>query len=141
MAALGDRAGSGSVPRRNLAKECMSAAERQWLRTVRSRCRAGAAKSAGLDELRSGLLLAFGIDHLGTPQPLGLGLLGDRADRVFIEIDMFDLDIGHLDALGVGLLIEDFRNVSVEPIPLRQQCRHRNPFEGSPKKSAAKSVI
>ena len=41
---------------------------------------------------------AFGIDHVCTPQPLGFGLLGDRADHVFVEIDMFDLDIGHLDA-------------------------------------------
>lgn len=34
---------------------------------------------------------------------------------------MFDLDIGHLDAPGIGLLIEDLLNVSVEPIPFRQQ--------------------
>ncbi len=34
---------------------------------------------------------------------------------------MFDLDIGHLDAPDVGLLIEDLLNVSVEPIPFRQQ--------------------
>ncbi len=34
---------------------------------------------------------------------------------------MFDLDVGHLDTPGVGLLIEDLLNISVEPIPFRQQ--------------------
>src|SRR5258707_5843273 len=76
---------------------------------------------ASLDKLLGRLLLAQGIDHLRSPQPLGLGLLGDRADHVFIEIDMFDFDVGHLDTPGVGLLIEDLLNICVEPIPFRQQ--------------------
>ncbi len=34
---------------------------------------------------------------------------------------MLDLDIGHLDTPGVGLLIENLLNIGVEPIAFRQQ--------------------
>jgi hypothetical protein len=49
-------------------------------------------------------------------------VLGDRTHHVFVEIDMLDVDIGYLDAsgVGVGLLIDDLLNVSVEPIPFRE---------------------
>src|SRR5258705_2286564 len=73
-------------------------------------------RSAGLDELLGGLLLAHRIDYLGAPQPLRLGLLGNRPHHGFIEIDILDLDGGDLDAPNVGLLIENFLDVGVKSV-------------------------
>ena len=69
---------------------------------------------AGLQRLLHRLQLALRVDHLGTAQPLGLGLLGDRAHHRLIQVDMLRLDIGHLDAPGVGLRIEDRAEILVE---------------------------
>jgi hypothetical protein len=66
---------------------------------------------ACLDELLGRLLLAHRIDHFGAPQPLRLGLLGNRAHHGLIEIDILDLNGGDLDAPGVGLLIKDLLDV------------------------------
>src|SRR6185436_5069889 len=74
-------------------------------------------RSASLDKLLGGLLLAHRIDHLGAPQPLRLGLFGNRPHHGFIEIDILDLYGGDLDAPDVGLLIENFLDVRVKPVP------------------------
>src|SRR6266850_414612 len=57
----------------------------------------------GLQQLFGGLQLAFGVDHLGAPLALGFGLAGDGAHHRLVQVDVLDLDIGDLDAPGVGL--------------------------------------
>src|SRR6266850_2953688 len=74
-------------------------------------------RSAGLNELLGGLLLAHRIDHFGASQPLRLSLLGNRAHHGFMEIDILDLDGGDLDAPDVGLLIEDLLDIGIKSVP------------------------
>src|SRR5262249_55953938 len=76
--------------------------------------------AGGLDQLLRGLLLAFGIDDLGAARALGLGLPRDGADHALVEVDPLDLDGGHLDAPGLGLLVEHVLNVGIELVALRQ---------------------
>ena len=57
---------------------------------------------AGLRQPLRGLQLALGVDDLGAPQALGLGLLGDGADHGLVEVDVLELDVADLDAPGVG---------------------------------------
>ena len=71
------------------------------------------------DHLR-GLFFTFGVDDLGTPRAFGFGLLCDRADHAFVEVDVFDFDVGHLDTPVVGALIQDLLDVGVELVALRQ---------------------
>ncbi len=47
----------------------------------------------GLDELFGSLQLAFGVDDLGTAQALSFGLLGDGADHLLVEVDVFQFDV------------------------------------------------
>ena len=75
----------------------------------------------GLHEFFRGLQFAFGVDHLGPALPLGFGLLGDGADHRFVEVDVLDLDIGHLDAPGIGLRVQYLLDVDVQALALGQQ--------------------
>jgi hypothetical protein len=58
---------------------------------------------------------------LARPLALGLGLAGNGADHRFVDIDVLDLDHRHLDAPGVGLLVEALLDVLVEPLALGEQ--------------------
>lgn len=58
---------------------------------------------AGFHEFPCGLLLAFGVDDLGAPKPLGFGLLGYRAHHALVDVDMLDFDIRDFDSPLVGL--------------------------------------
>jgi hypothetical protein len=71
-------------------------------------------------QLFRGLQLAFGMDHLGPPLALGLGLAGDRAHHRLVEVDVLDLDVGDLDAPGVGLGVEHLLDVEVQAFALGQ---------------------
>ena len=74
----------------------------------------------GFDEFRCGLVLAFGIDYLGPAIALGLGLPRYRTDHALVEVDVLDLDSGHLDAPRVGQRIEDSLDVGVQPLARRK---------------------
>src|SRR5579884_3653253 len=73
---------------------------------------------AGLHELLGRLLLGFRADDAGTAVAFGLGLPGDGADHALVDVDVLDLDIGDLDAPGVGLRVEDLLDVVVELVAL-----------------------
>ena len=75
----------------------------------------------GLHELFRGLQFAFGVDYLGPPFTFGLGLFGDGAHHRLIQVDVFDLDIGDLDAPGIGLRVEHLLDVDVQLLALGQQ--------------------
>ena len=83
----------------------------------------------GLRQLLGGLQFTLGVDHLGAPFALGLGLAGDGANHRFIEVDMLDLDIGHLDTPGIGLAVEDFLQGQVQALALGQHFVQRMPAE------------
>ena len=72
----------------------------------------------GLEQLLRGLHLALGIDDPGAPLALRLGLAGDGADHALVQVHVLDLDVGDLDAPGVGLLVEDALDVLVELVAL-----------------------
>src|SRR4249919_1090250 len=84
------------------------------------RARVAPEQAGGLDQRCRGLLLAFGVDDLGATQALGLGLARDRADHDLVEVDALDLDVGDLDAPGIGLRVEDGADVVVELLALGQ---------------------
>ena len=75
----------------------------------------------GLQQLGRSLQLALGMDHFGTALALGFGLLGDGPNHVFVEVNVFDLDIGHLDAPGVGLHVQHLLQILVDLLALGQQ--------------------
>jgi hypothetical protein len=75
------------------------------------------------------------MDHLGAALALGLGLAGDRADHRVVQVDMLDLDVGDLDAPGVGLRVEDLLDVEVE----RSRSDSRSSSSCLP--STARSVV
>src|SRR5579864_9030718 len=76
--------------------------------------------AGGLDQLLRRLLLALGIDDLGAALALGLGLAGDSAHHALVEVDALDLDIGDLDAPGLGLLVEHVLDSGIELVAFRQ---------------------
>src|SRR4249919_761351 len=88
--------------------------------TQLDRTRITAEQARGFDERGRGLLLAFGMDDLGAAQALGFGLARDRAHHGLVEVDALDLDVGDLDAPGIGLRIEDGADVVVELFALGQ---------------------
>ncbi|MNI91573.1 hypothetical protein D3C73_1492580 [compost metagenome] len=61
------------------------------------------------------------MDHFGPTFPFGFGLFGDRADHRFVEVHVLDLDVGHLDAPGIGLGIKHLLDIDVQPFALGQQ--------------------
>src|SRR6266404_3153112 len=85
------------------------------------RLRALREHGGGLLQLFGGLQLAFGVDHLGAPLALGFGLARDGAHHRLVQVDVLDLDVGDLDAPGVGLRVEDSLDVEIELLALRQQ--------------------
>src|SRR6267378_148161 len=76
---------------------------------------------SALREHGGGLQLAFGVDHLGAPLALGLGLARNGAHHRLVQVDVLDLDVGDLDAPGVGLRVEDSLDVEIELLALGQQ--------------------
>ena len=62
--------------------------------------------SAAWRELVGGLELALGVDDLGPPLALGLGLAGDRVLHPLGDLDVLDLDRGHLDPPRLGLGVD-----------------------------------
>ena len=48
----------------------------------------------------------------------GLGLLRDGADHALVEVDVLDLDVGHLDPPVIGTLVENRLNIGVELVAL-----------------------
>src|SRR4029077_19943815 len=76
--------------------------------------------AGGLDQLLRRLLLAFGIDDLGTALALGLGLAGDGTHHALVEVDALELDIGDLDAPGFGLFVEHVLDAGIELVALGQ---------------------
>src|SRR5690606_3217299 len=66
------------------------------------------------------LLLAFGVDDLGAPLALGLGLAGNGAHHAFVQVDVLDLYVGNLDAPAIGLLVEYGLDVLIELLALGQ---------------------
>src|SRR5204863_981615 len=75
----------------------------------------------GLRELGRGLELALGVDDLGAPLALGLGLAGDRALHVLRDLNVLDLDRGDLDPPGLRLVVDDLLEVLVELLALAQE--------------------
>src|SRR3546814_18007484 len=59
-------------------------------------------------------------DLLGAALALRLGLAGYHPDHALADIDMLDLDIGHLDAPGIGLAVEDFLDIVVQLVAFGQ---------------------
>src|SRR5947208_3074863 len=67
------------------------------------------------------LELPLGRDHLGAALALGLGLTGHRAAHLIGQVDELDRDLHHLDAPGLGVLVDDRLQVGVDLLPLREQ--------------------
>src|SRR5690606_23359633 len=65
-----------------------------------------------------GLAHTFGVNDLGTPFALGLGLAGNRTHHTFVQIDVLDLDVGHLYTPAVGLGVKNFLHVEIELLAL-----------------------
>jgi hypothetical protein len=72
----------------------------------------------GLPELGGGLELALGVDDLGAPLALGLGLAGDRVLHPFRDLDVLDLDHRDLDPPRLGLGIDYLLQRFVEMLAL-----------------------
>ena len=83
--------------------------------------RVGADDVGRVGELLRRLVLALGVDDLGAPLALGLGLAGDRPLHLFGDLDVLDLDRGHLHAPGLGRLVDDLLQLFVEPLALGEQ--------------------
>ena len=81
---------------------------------------AGGHDLCRLDELLRGLQFALGVDDLGAPLPLRLGLAADGADHGLVEVHLLDFHVGDLDAPLLGLGVDDFLHVVVELVALRQ---------------------
>ncbi|MNS70839.1 hypothetical protein D3C72_1041890 [compost metagenome] len=76
--------------------------------------------AGGVQQHLGRLFLAFGVDDLGAPFAFGLGLAGDDADHAFIQVDVLDFHVRHLDAPCVGLRIQDLLHVVVQLVALGQ---------------------
>ena len=81
----------------------------------------GADDVGRVGELLRRLELALGVDDLGPPLALGLGLAGDRALHLLGDFDVLDLDRGHLHAPGLGRLVDDLLQLFVESLALGEQ--------------------
>jgi len=58
------------------------------------------------------------VNYLGAPFPLRLGLFGNSPHHVFIQVNVLDFDVGHFDAPGGGLFVQDRLNVCIQRISL-----------------------
>ena len=65
--------------------------------------------------------LALGVDDLGALLPLGLGLPGHRPLHAVGQLDVLELDQGHLDTPVDGGDVEDLADVEVDPVGLGQR--------------------
>ena len=74
-----------------------------------------------LGQLAGGLELALGVDDLGPPLALGLGLPGHGALHLLGQVDVLDLDRGDLDAPGVGAPRRGSLQLGVELLALGEQ--------------------
>ena len=75
----------------------------------------------GLGQLLRRLELALGGDDLGPPFPFGFGLPRHGPLHALRDLDVLDLDDAHLDAPGLGLLVDDLLEPSVELVALGEQ--------------------
>jgi hypothetical protein len=75
----------------------------------------------GLAQRARRLLLAEGVDDLGTAVSLGLGLAGHGPSHRVGQFHVLDLDQGDLDPPGVGQVIDDALQPLVDLVPVDQQ--------------------
>ena len=75
----------------------------------------------GVGELGRGLELALGVDDLRAALALGLGLPGDRVLHGLRDLDVLDLDRGHLDPPRLGLCVDHVLELLVEAVALGQE--------------------
>ena len=71
-------------------------------------------------QLGGGLDLALGGDHLGPAFALGLRLAGHCRLRLQGQLDVLQLDRGHLDAPLLGAGVQDVAHLVVDAVPVRQ---------------------
>ena len=81
----------------------------------------GAEQLGRFYQLPSRLFLTSRVNHLGTPFPLCFGLFCNGTDHAFVDIDMFDLNVGDLDSPLIGLLIQDLLDVQIQTFAFGQQ--------------------
>ncbi len=86
--------------------------------------RLGGDDLGGLADPLGGLELALGVDDLGPPLALGLGLAGDGADHALVDIDALDFHVGDLDSPHVGFGVQNVLDVPVQFVPPRQHLVH-----------------
>src|SRR5215212_680140 len=75
----------------------------------------------GLPESLRGLVLALGGDDLRPPLSLALGLPSHSPLHVLRDLHILDLYNAHLDAPGFRLLVYDFLELFVYPLPIGQE--------------------
>src|SRR5256886_7421044 len=85
-------------------------------------------------QLRRRLKLAVGVDDLGPPLALGLRLLGHRALHVLGEVDLLDLHRRHLDAPGLGVLVDDPLELLVDLVARREEVVELDLAEHAPER-------
>jgi len=74
----------------------------------------------GLGQPGGSLEFALGIDDLGPAFAFGLGLLGHGPLHFLGQVDVLELDVGHLDAPGTGVLVEDGLHLAVDLVAVGQ---------------------
>ena len=68
-----------------------------------------------------GLKLTLCVDDLGPPFAFRFGLLGHRTLHAFRQLKILQLHHRHLDAPGLGLLIDNLLQAVIDLLPLRKQ--------------------
>src|SRR5262249_9627658 len=71
-------------------------------------------------QLGRGFKFAIRVNDFGAPLALRFRLAGDGPLHLFGNVDLFDLDLGALDAPGLGVLVEDDLELGVHLFPLRE---------------------
>ena len=69
--------------------------------------------------------VAFGLEDLGPLFALGLHLPGHGLDHILRRYDVLQLDAQHLDAPGVGRLVDDRQQPVVDLVAFRQHIVER----------------
>ena len=82
------------------------------------RTRLGGKELRCFDQFVGGLGFTFRVNDLSPAFALCLCLFGDRANHTFIDVDVFDFNIGDFDSPLVGLLVEDALNVTIKTLSL-----------------------
>src|SRR5512139_1884445 len=85
-----------------------------------------------LAQLLGGLELSARIDDLRSALALGLRLACHGPLHRLGNLHVLDLDHPHLDAPGLGLLVDDLAEVLVEVLPVREQRVEVRPPEQRP---------